>query len=268
MCIRTASVTSCSGCPAVSIPGWRWRWPVDALGPEHVHTVMMPSRHTSGLSIELAQEQAVKAGGRSSLHLDRAGIRGDDDADGTFLLRAGTTDITEENLQARIRGNMVMALSNKFGWLPLATSNKSELAVGYCTIYGDMCGGFGPSAGLLQNEGLRVVPLPQQPVAPPSRTSVITRAPSAELRPDQSDQDSLPPYEQLDGILKRYVELDWSICAKSSRTGFEDSVVRRIAGLVLLNEYKTAPGAARCPHHPQGVWPGPALPDHVRLACE
>ncbi|MDH3940127.1 MAG: NAD+ synthase, partial [Xanthomonadales bacterium] len=223
----------------------------DALGPDHVHTVMMPSRHTSGLSIELAQEQAVKLG------VDHRCISIEPAFEAMMTLMepsfAGRdNDITEENLQARIRGNMVMALSNKFGWLPLATSNKSELAVGYCTIYGDMCGGFGP---LLDCFKMRVYELSRYrnslSVAIPE--SVITRAPSAELRPDQSDQDSLPPYEQLDAILKRYVELDWSI-AEIVADGFEDSVVRRIAGLVLLNEYKRrqAPPGVRITHRAFG----------------
>lgn len=224
---------------------------VDALGPEHVHTVMMPSRHTSGLSIELAQEQAVKLG------VDHRCISIEPAFEAMMTLMEPSfsgreTDITEENLQARIRGNMVMALSNKFGWLPLATSNKSELAVGYCTIYGDMCGGFGP---LLDCFKMRVYELSRyrNSLSPAIPDTVITRAPSAELRPDQSDQDSLPPYEQLDGILKRYVEQDWSI-SQIVEDGFEDSVVRRIAGLVLLNEYKRrqAPPGVRITHRAFG----------------
>jgi len=224
---------------------------VDALGAEQVHTVMMPSRHTSGLSIELAQEQAVQLG------VDHRCISIEPAYEMLLNLMSpsfeGTeTDITEENLQARIRGNMVMALSNKFGWLPLATSNKSELAVGYCTIYGDMCGGFGP---LLDCFKMRVYELSRyrNSLSPAIPESVITRPPSAELRPDQSDQDSLPPYETLDEILSRYVEHDWSI-SEIVEDGYDEAIVRRVAGLVLMNEYKRrqAPPGVRVTHRAFG----------------
>jgi NAD+ synthase (glutamine-hydrolysing) len=163
-----------------------------------------------------------------------------------------SADVTEENLQARVRGNIVMALSNKFGWLPLATSNKSELATGYCTIYGDMCGGYGP---LLDCFKTRIYELAnfrnRQGLVIPE--GVISRAPSAELRPNQSDQDSLPPYDVLDQVLHRYVELDWSI-AKIAADGFDESMVRRVARLVLLNEYKRrqAPPGIRITHRAFG----------------
>ncbi len=208
---------------------------VDALGAEHVHTVMMPSRHTSGLSIELAQEQAVLLGAdHRCISIEPAF-----EAFMTVLapsFSGVSADVTEENLQARARGNIIMALSNKFAWLPLATSNKSELAVGYCTIYGDMCGGYGP---LLDCFKTRVYELAhyrnrQGLVIPPE---VISRAPSAELRPDHLDQDSLPPYSVLDQVLHRYVELDWSI-AQITADGFDETMVRRVARLVLRNEYK------------------------------
>jgi NAD+ synthase (glutamine-hydrolysing) len=224
---------------------------VDALGPEHVHTVMMPSRHTSGLSIELAQEQAVQLG------VDHRCISIEPAFEAMMTLMTPSfegreADVTEENLQARIRGNIVMALSNKFGWLPLATSNKSELAVGYCTIYGDMCGGFGP---LLDCFKMRVYELSRyrNSISAAIPESVITRAPSAELRPDQSDQDSLPPYEQLDAVLSRYVEQDWSI-SRIVDDGFDEAMVRRVAGLVLLNEYKRrqAPPGVRITHRAFG----------------
>ncbi|MBT8049241.1 MAG: NAD+ synthase [Xanthomonadales bacterium] len=224
---------------------------VDALGPERVHTVMMPSRHTSGLSIELAQEQAVQLG------VDHRCISIEPAYEMMMNLLTPSfgdrePDITEENLQARIRGDIVMALSNKFGWLPLATSNKSELAVGYCTIYGDMCGGFGP---LLDCFKMRVYALARyrNSLSPAIPENVITRPPSAELRPDQSDQDSLPPYEQLDAILSRYVERDWSI-AQIVEEGFDEPTVRRVAGLVLLNEYKRrqAPPGVRVTHRAFG----------------
>jgi len=224
---------------------------VDALGPEQVHTVMMPSRHTSGLSIELAQEQAVQ------LQVDHRCISIEPAFEMMINLLSPSfgnrePGITEENLQARIRGDIVMALSNQFGWLPLATSNKSELAVGYCTIYGDMCGGFGP---LLDCFKMRVYALARyrNSLSPAIPEAVISRPPSAELRPDQADQDSLPPYEELDEVLSRYVEKDWSI-AEIVADGFDETMVRRVAGLVLLNEYKRrqAPPGVRVTHRAFG----------------
>jgi len=223
----------------------------DALGAEQVHTVMMPSRHTSGLSLELAQEQAVGLGvDHRCISIEPAFEELMD------LLRPSfqgcAPDITEENLQARLRGDIVMALSNKFGWLPLATSNKSELAVGYCTIYGDMCGGFGP---LLDCFKTRVYELARyrNSLSEAIPAAVIARAPSAELAPGQSDQDSLPPYDVLDQVLKRYVEQDWSI-SRIVGDGYEEDMVRRIAGLVLLNEYKRrqAPPGVRITHRAFG----------------
>jgi NAD+ synthase (glutamine-hydrolysing) len=224
---------------------------VDALGAERVHTVMMPSRHTSGLSIELAQEQAVRLG------VDHRCIAIEPAFEALQLLLepsfAGhAADVTEENLQARIRGNIVMALSNKFGWLPLATSNKSEAAVGYCTIYGDMCGGFAP---LLDCSKMRVYALARwrNTVSEAVPPAVIGRPPSAELRPDQVDQDSLPPYALLDQVLQRYVEQDQSV-AEIIAAGFDADMVRRVARLVLVNEYKRrqAPPGVRITHRAFG----------------
>jgi len=224
---------------------------VDALGADHVHTVMMPSRHTSGMSIELAQEQAMLLG------VDHRCISIEPAFEPMMtVLRPSFADteedVTEENLQARMRGNIIMALSNKFGWLPLATSNKSELAVGYCTIYGDMCGGYGP---LLDCFKTRVYELARyrNSVSPAIPQQVIDRPPSAELRPNQSDQDSLPDYEVLDQVLSRYVERDWS-SSQIVADGFDDAMVRRIARLVLLNEYKCrqAPPGVRVTHRAFG----------------
>jgi len=224
---------------------------VDALGADHVHTVMMPSRHTSDLSVALAREQAVLLGTDHRC----IGIEPAYEALTAMLedsFSGLSPGVAEENLQARIRGNIVMALSNKFGWLPLATSNKSELAVGYCTIYGDMCGGYGP---LLDCFKTRVYDLANYrnrlgPAIPPD---VISRVPSAELRPNQTDQDSLPPYDVLDQVLHRYVELDWSI-KKIVADGFEENMVRRVAAMVLRNEYKRrqAPPGTRITHRAFG----------------
>jgi len=152
-------------------------------------------------------------------------------------------DVAEENLQARIRGTLVMAFSNKFGWLVLTTGNKSEIAVGYCTLYGDMVGGFAvikdvPKTLVFdlcrwRNRRDEVIP-----------ASIIERPPSAELRPDQRDTDSLPPYDVLDGILERYVEEDQGI-EEIVAAGFEADLVERVLRLVDINEYKrrqSAPG--------------------------
>ncbi|NND45842.1 MAG: NAD+ synthase [Xanthomonadales bacterium] len=213
---------------------------VDALGAENVHAVMMPSRHTSELSLDLAREQAELLG------VDYRVI----DIESSFEALTGSlgpsfdtvvADVTEENLQARIRGNIVMALSNKFGWMPLATSNKSELAVGYSTIYGDMCGGFSPLKDCLKT---RVYALcrHRNSVSPAIPEAVLARAPSAELAPGQADQDSLPPYEWLDEVLRRFVDLDQTI-HEIVDAGFEEQEVRRIAGMVLRSEYKRRQGA-------------------------
>ena len=224
---------------------------VDALGADRVHTIMMPSRHTSGLSLDLAQEQAIMLGAdHRCISIEPAYEEFLQLLEPSFAGRA--PDLSEENLQARIRGDIVMALSNKFGWLPLATSNKSELAVGYCTIYGDMCGGFGPLLDCLKT---RVYDLARyrNSVSAAIPEAVIERAPSAELAPGQSDQDSLPPYAVLDQVLKRYVELDWSI-GRIVEDGFEEAMVRRIAAQVLLSEYKRrqAPPGVRITHRAFG----------------
>jgi len=147
-------------------------------------------------------------------------------------------DLTEENLQARIRGTLLMALSNKFGWLVLATGNKSELSVGYSTLYGDTAGGFAVIKDVPKTLVYELVRYRNQhgdrPVVPPT---IIERAPSAELRPDQRDEDSLPPYEVLDPILEAYVEEDVGR-DQLVRMGFDRDAVERVTRLVDLSEYK------------------------------
>jgi NAD+ synthase (glutamine-hydrolysing) len=167
-------------------------------------------------------------------------------------------DTTEENIQARIRGVLLMALSNKFGSIVLTTGNKSEMATGYCTLYGDMAGGFAVIKDVLKT---RVFDLarwrnahdPYGTGANPIPERIITRPPSAELRPDQKDQDSLPPYEVLDAILARYMEEDEGIEAIVAE-GFERAVVERVARLIRLNEYKRrqAPLGIRVTHRSFG----------------
>ena len=152
-------------------------------------------------------------------------------------------DITEENIQARIRGNLLMAFSNKFGWLVLATGNKSEISVGYCTLYGDMVGGFSvikdvPKTMVYQLARYRNQ-LGETPVIP---ESILQKAPSAELRPDQKDTDSLPPYEVLDPIIEAYVVKDLSYEEILSQ-GYDPQVVRRVIRMIDGNEYKRRQGA-------------------------
>ncbi|MFT5138752.1 MAG: NAD+ synthase (glutamine-hydrolyzing) [Lysobacterales bacterium] len=213
---------------------------VDALGAENVHAVMMPSQHTSDLSHELAESQAKLLNvDYRCIPIDKAVNAMSAALEESF--RNESPDVTEENLQARIRGTYLMALSNKFGWLVLATSNKSELAVGYSTIYGDMCGGFSPIKDCLKT---RVYDLShyRNSLGHAIPAAVIDRPPTAELAPDQTDQDSLPEYEILDGILQAYIDQDRSIY-EIVAAGYEELTVRKVAAMVLRNEYKRRQGA-------------------------
>jgi len=212
----------------------------DALGPDQVLAVMMPSRHTSELSLILASEQIELLG----LHYENISIEPIYQAQLKQLAEVfeGTREnFAEENLQARARGNVVMALSNKFGHLPLATSNKSELAVGYSTIYGDMCGGYSPIKDVLKTVVYELAAW-RNTVSEAIPQGVIDRPPSAELRPDQTDQDKLPSYDVLDDIITRYVEQDQSI-AEIAAVDADEAVVRKVAGMVLAAEFKRRQGA-------------------------
>ena len=213
---------------------------VDALGAEHVHAVMMPSRHTSELSLKLARQQAdMLQVAYREIPIEPAFEALLDSLEVSF--EGCAADVTEENLQARVRGSILMALSNKFGWMVLATGNKSELAVGYSTIYGDMCGGFSPIKDCLKTRVYELCNY-RNTISPAIPQEVIDRAPSAELAPGQFDQDSLPEYDLLDQILYHYIEEDWSI-AEIVSEGYDEAVVRRVARMVLLNEYKRRQGA-------------------------
>ena len=214
---------------------------VDALGTDKVHAVMMPSPYTAGISLEDAREMARRLGVR----YDEVSIRPEFEsfkASLAPLFDGKPEDTTEENLQARIRGIMLMALSNKHGHLVLACGNKSEYAVGYSTLYGDMCGGFAPIKDVLKT---RVFALarwrnahdPYGTGADPIPERIITRPPSAELRPDQKDEDSLPPYEVLDAIIERYMENDESV-VELVAAGFRREHVEQVARLIRINEYK------------------------------
>ena len=216
----------------------------DALGPERVWSVMLPSRFTSQLSLDLATECARMIGCRyDTIPISPAVEAFDTMLEGTFA--DAQVDITEENVQSRIRGVTLMALSNKFGPMLLTTGNKSEMSVGYATIYGDMAGGYNPlkdaykttvfAISKWRNAHRPALGLgPDGPVMP---EAIITRPPSAELRPDQKDEDSLPPYAVLDGILLGLVEHEKSVDQLVSE-GFERETVVRIERLLYVAEYK------------------------------
>jgi len=212
---------------------------VDALGADRVHAVRMPSRYTSAMSLEDAAEQADTLG-VSYETLSIEPIFESTLAVLAELFEGLDADATEENIQARCRGILLMAISNKMGRMLLTTGNKSEMAVGYATLYGDMAGGFAPLKDCTKTlvyelaryrNGLGEA----QELAIPER--VITREPTAELRPDQKDSDSLPPYETLDAILEALIEKDYSV-EQITALGFDQEVVGRVLELVRRNEYK------------------------------
>jgi NAD+ synthase (glutamine-hydrolysing) len=207
---------------------------VEALGPDRVHAVSMPSRYSSEETRRDAKALAQNLG-TSFLEIPIDPIfEGFEQAlAGTFEGRE--RDITEENLQARIRGVLLMALSNKFGWLVVATGNKSELSVGYATLYGDMAGGFALLKDVFKTDVFRLARhMNERKELIP--TSIIDRAPSAELRDNQLDEDSLPPYPALDQVLEAYVEDDRS--RDDLTDGFEPEVVERAIALIDRAEYK------------------------------
>ncbi len=233
---------------------------VDALGPDKVRAVMMPSRYTADISWLDAREMAA-----------RLGVRYDEIPIGPMFesfkvalssqFEGLAEDATEENLQARIRGTLLMALSNKTGRIVLTTGNKSEMATGYCTLYGDMAGGFAVIKDVAKTLVFRLARWKnEQPnvradgsTGPVIPQRIITRPPSAELKPDQTDQDSLPPYEVLDAILERYMEDDCGI-DEIVAAGFDRAVVEKVARLIRVNEYKRrqAPVGIRITHRAFG----------------
>lgn len=217
----------------------------DALGPDKVWCVMMPSRFTSQASLDDAAGCARMIGCRlDTIAISSAVEAFDHMLAGSFADR--DVDITEENVQSRIRGVTLMALSNKFGPMLLTTGNKSEMSVGYATIYGDMAGGYNPlkdaykltvfAVSKWRNEN--VPRLSRNPVTPVMPDTIITKPPSAELRPDQKDEDSLPPYVDLDRMLHMLVEEEASVDDVVARYGFDREAVVRIERLLMLAEYK------------------------------
>ncbi len=230
---------------------------VDALGADKVRTVMMPSPYTADISWIDAREMAA----RMKVRYDEISIVPEFEAFKASLageFKGLPEDTTEENIQARIRGVFLMALSNKFGSIVLTTGNKSEMATGYCTLYGDMAGGFAVIKDLLKTTVFRLARWrnendPYGTGSQPIPERIITRPPSAELRPDQTDQDSLPAYEVLDAILERYMENDQSI-DRIIAAGFDAAVVERVTRLIKINEYKRrqAPVGVRVTHRSFG----------------
>ncbi|MCB5176205.1 NAD+ synthase [Microvirga lenta] len=224
---------------------------VDALGPDRVHCVMLPYRYTSGESLKDAEACAKALGVRYDTLPIAAAVEGFEE-----LLQpmfAGKPrDITEENLQSRARGTILMAISNKFGAMVVTTGNKSEMSVGYATIYGDMNGGFNPIKDLYKMEVYRLSALrnrwkPEGALGPDGVVipeNILTKAPTAELREGQKDQDSLPPYEDLDEILRGLVEQELRVCEIVDR-GYDLETVKKVERLLYLAEYKrrqSAPG--------------------------
>ena len=230
---------------------------VDALGKDKVRTVMMPSPYTADISWIDAREMAQRMGVR----YDEISIVPEFEAFKKSLageFKGLPEDTAEENIQARIRGTLLMALSNKFGTIVLTTGNKSEMATGYCTLYGDMAGGFAVIKDLVKTTVFELARWrnlhdPYQTCAAPIPERIITRPPSAELRADQKDQDSLPPYDVLDAILERYMENDQSI-ESIIAAGFERADVEKVTRLIKINEYKRrqAPVGIRVTHRSFG----------------
>ena len=230
---------------------------VDALGKDRVRAVMMPSPYTADISWIDARDMA----GRLGVRYDEISIKPEFEAFlGSLnpLFEGKPFDTTEENIQARIRGTMLMALSNKFGSIVLTTGNKSEMSTGYCTLYGDMAGGFAVIKDVAKTMVFRLAHWrnahdPYDTGAQPIPERIITRPPSAELRPDQKDQDSLPPYEVLDAIVERYMENDQDP-AQIVAAGYPQAAVEQVVRLIRINEYKRrqAPVGIRVTHRSYG----------------
>jgi NAD+ synthase (glutamine-hydrolysing) len=230
---------------------------VDALGADKVRAVMMPSPYTADISWLDARDMAARMG----VQYDEISIRPEFEAflgSLTPLFQGKAVDTTEENLQARIRGTMLMALSNKLGSIVLTTGNKSEMATGYCTLYGDMAGGFAVIKDVVKTLVFKLAWWrnandPYGTCANPIPERIITRPPSAELRPDQKDQDSLPPYEVLDAIVERYMENDQDP-AQIVAAGYDQQAVDQVVRLIRINEYKRrqSPVGVRVTHRSFG----------------
>ena len=224
---------------------------VDALGAARVRCVMLPYRFTSQASRDDAARAAQALGAPYDVVPIEPAVLGLEQALSP-IFKGERRDVTEENLQARARGTILMAISNKFGLMVVTTGNKSEMSVGYATLYGDMNGGFNPIKDLYKTEVYRLARLrnewkPDDALGPDGEVipaNILTRAPTAELRENQTDQDTLPPYDVLDGILERLVEREEPI-AKIVEEGFDRETVIKVERMLNLAEYKrrqAAPG--------------------------
>jgi len=224
---------------------------VDALGADRVRCVMLPYRYTSQQSLDDAARVVEALGVKYDVVAIESAVLGLEKALAP-VFAGQPRDVTEENLQARARGTMLMAMSNKFGLMVVTTGNKSEMSVGYATLYGDMNGGFNPIKDLYKTEVYRLARLrnawkPEGALGPSTQVipdNIFTRAPSAELRENQTDQDTLPPYDVLDQILERLVEREEPI-AKIVADGFDRETVMKVERMLNLAEYKrrqAAPG--------------------------
>ena len=214
---------------------------VHSIGKENVHGIIMPSMYSSRSSVDDACKLAKNLGIETinipinDIYLVYlSGLK--------KLLKTEQVNVTRENLQARIRGNILMGLSNEHGWLVLATGNKSEVSVGYCTLYGDMVGGFSPIKDLYKTVVYRISNFINEKYGDIIPDEIIRKAPSAELKPDQTDQDRLPPYDVLDSILKAYIE-DEKDYEDIARSGIDPETVKEVINMVDFNEYKRRQGA-------------------------
>jgi NAD+ synthase (glutamine-hydrolysing) len=236
---------------------------VDALGPENVLAVGMPSQYSSTGSVEDSRQLAAHLGIRFEI-LPIAGLYHEYSQTLQTIFAGTHPDLTEENLQSRIRGTLIMALSNKFSSLVLTTGNKSEMAVGYCTLYGDMVGALAVIGDLVKtrvyalsrwiNRNGEVIP-----------DSILTKAPSAELRPDQKDTDSLPPYDILDPILEAYVERYETTAQIVAAYGFPSSIVEQVVRLVERTEFKRQQAAPVLKLTPKSFGMGRRFPIAARV---
>ena len=223
----------------------------DALGSEQVHAVMMPSRYTAQISLDDARAEA------EALSVDYRIISIEQTFE-AFLetlqdsFEGTEPDTTEENIQARCRGVILMALSNKLRRMVLTTGNKSEMAVGYSTLYGDMAGGFAPLKDVYKTLVYQLCEY-RNGVSPVIPQRVLDRPPSAELRPDQVDQDSLPAYDILDAILELSVEQD-KPKSEVIAAGYDPILVERVIKMVQINELQTSSGATRCEDNAACFW--------------
>ncbi len=212
---------------------------VDALGAEHVHAVMMPSRYTADIS-QIDARDMVKRLGVEYREIAIADLASSFDQVLAPIFTGRAPDVTEENIQARLRGMLLMALSNKFGHLVLTTGNKSELSTGYCTLYGDMAGGFAVLKDVAKTMVYRLARW-RNTFGEVIPVRIITRPPSAELREDQTDQDNLPEYEVIDAIIEHYVERNASP-AQIVAAGYSVAAVDQVVRLIRISEYKRKQG--------------------------